>query len=165
MENLAARLFDADEVDFVLAVELPVGRGTMHLDTVMTQIDTDAVVVWPRLQAVSRTYRITPGAAGMTVVEEPDLLRALAEAMQTDALRVVTTGEDVVTSDREQWDDGNNTLAIAPGEVVAYERNVDTNRRLREAGVVVHEISSFELPRGRGGPRCMSCPVTRDPIS
>ncbi len=173
VENLAARLFDADEVDFVLAIELPVGRGTMHLDTVMTQLDTDAIVVWPRLQAVSRTYRIEPGRAvsttsraapGMQVREEPDLIRALATAIGTDELRVITTGEDEVASDREQWDDGNNTLAIAPGEVIAYERNVDTNRRLRDAGIVVHEISSFELPRGRGGPRCMSCPVERDPV-
>jgi arginine deiminase len=121
-------------------------------------------VVWPRLTSVSRAYRIQPGAHGMDVREETDLLRAVGEAMGTDALRVITTGEDEVASDREQWDDGNNTLALAPGEVIAYERNVDTNRRLREAGVVVHEIESFELPRGRGGPRCMSCPVRRDAL-
>ncbi len=174
VENLASCLFEADEVDFVLAVELPVGRGTMHLDTVMSQLDRDAIVLWPRMESVSRTYRIEPGnvgsttsaaAPGMTVREEPDLVRALASAMGTDDLRVITTGEDEVASDREQWDDGNNTLAIAPGEVIAYERNVDTNRRLRDAGIIVHEISSFELPRGRGGPRCMSCPVDRDPLT
>lgn len=170
VENLAARLFEAGEVEFVLAVELPMGRGTMHLDTVLSQLDRDAMVVWPRLPSVSRTFRIRPGggagpasgAGTMSVREEPDLLRAMADAMGVDDLRVITTGEDEVASDREQWDDGNNTLAIAPGEVVAYERNVDTNRRLREAGITVHEISSFELPRGRGGPRCMSCPVDRD---
>lgn len=170
VENLAARLFDAGAVEFVLAVELPVGRGTMHLDTVVSQVDRDALVVWPRLPAVSRTFRIEPGggagpASGtgtMTVREEPDFLRAMADALGADDLRVITTGEDEVASDREQWDDGNNTLAVAPGEVVAYERNVDTNRRLRDAGITVHEISSFELPRGRGGPRCMSCPVARD---
>ncbi|MGI9018228.1 MAG: arginine deiminase [Euzebya sp.] len=173
VENLAATLFDADEVDFVLAIELPLGRGTMHLDTVMTQLDTDAIVVWPRLTSVSRTYRIEPGGGAgpashkgtMTVREEPDLIAAVAGAVGVSDLRVITTGEDEVTSDREQWDDGNNTLAIAPGEVVAYERNVDTNRRLRDAGIIVHEISSFELPRGRGGPRCMSCPVERDPLT
>ncbi|HUG87017.1 MAG TPA: arginine deiminase [Euzebya sp.] len=164
VENLAARLFEADEVDHVLAIELPMGRGTMHLDTVMTQVDRDAVVVWPRLTAVSRAYRIQPGPVGMSVQEEPDLLRAIADGMGVDALRVITTGEDEVASDREQWDDGNNTLALGPGEVIAYERNVDTNRRLRDAGIVVHEISSFELPRGRGGPRCMSCPVNRDAL-
>jgi arginine deiminase len=169
VENLAARLFEADEVDVVLAVDLPVGRGTMHLDTVMTLLDRDAIVVWPRLPAVARAYRIEPGGrrgggGRMAVREEPDLLRAVADAMGTDRLRVVTTGEDQVASDREQWDDGNNTLAIAPGEVVAYERNVDTNRRMREAGITVHEIGAGELPRGRGGPRCMSCPVDRDPL-
>lgn len=165
VENLAANLFEAEEVDHVLAVELPMGRGTMHLDTVMTQVDTDAIVVWPKLPHVSSAHRIEPGARGaMKVREEPDLLRAFAEAIGTDNLRVITTGEDEVRADREQWDDGNNTLAIGPGEVIAYERNVDTNRRLREAGVTVHEISSFELPRGRGGPRCMSCPVNRDPL-
>ena len=165
VENLAASLFEAEEVDFVLAVELPMGRGTMHLDTVMTQVDRDAIVVWPKLPNVSRAHRIEPGGNGkMKVTEQPDLLRGLADAMATDELRVITTGEDEVRADREQWDDGNNTLAIAPGEVIAYERNVDTNRRLREAGITVHEISSFELPRGRGGPRCMSCPVDRDPL-
>jgi arginine deiminase len=164
VENLAAALFEADEVDHVLAVELPMGRGTMHLDTVMTQVDVDAVVAWPRLPEVAQAYRIEPGANGMVVREEPDLLRAVATAIGVDDLRLITTGEDEVASDREQWDDGNNTLAIAPGEVIAYERNVDTNRRLRDAGITVHEISSYELPRGRGGPRCMSCPVHRDPL-
>ena len=172
VENLASRLFEAGEIEHVLAIELPMGRGTMHLDTVMTQLDRDAIVMWPRMGEVTRAFRIEPGgsagpasgAGAMTVREEPDLLRALATAIGTDDLRVITTGEDEVASDREQWDDGNNTLAIAPGEVIAYERNVDTNRRLRDAGITVHEISSFELPRGRGGPRCMSCPVDRDPL-
>ena len=164
VENLAASLFEADEVDHVLAVELPMGRGTMHLDTVMTAVDRDAVVVWPKLPAVSTAHRIDPGGDGRMKVSQVDLLGAVADAMGTADLRVITTGEDEVRADREQWDDGNNTLALAPGEVIAYERNVDTNRRLREAGITVHEISSFELPRGRGGPRCMSCPVSRDPL-
>jgi arginine deiminase len=88
----------------------------------------------------------------------------LAAGLGTDTLRIVTTGEDEVMADREQWDDGNNTLALRPGVVVAYERNADTNRRLEEAGIEVLRISSYELPRGRGGPRCMSCPVVRDPV-
>lgn len=164
-ENLAAALFAAGTVAEVLAVELPHTRGTMHLDTVLTVVDRDAVVLWPRARDLVRVHRITPGAGGrMRVASDLPLEPALAAALGLDRLRVVTTGEDAVTADREQWDDGNNTLALAPGEVVAYERNVDTNRRLREAGMVVHEISSFELPRGRGGPRCMSCPVARDPL-
>jgi arginine deiminase len=99
----------------------------------------------------------------MRVTAEPDLPRALAEGLGVDRLRLITTGEDEVLADREQWDDGNNTLALRPGVVIAYERNVDTNRRLQEAGVEVLTIESHELPRGRGGPRCMSCPVRRDP--
>jgi len=164
-ENLAAQLFEAGVCEFVLAVDLPKSRGTMHLDTVMTVVDVDAIVLWPRAQQLLRAYRITPGRAGrMSVREEPDLVRALAAGLGVDALRVVTTGEDEVLADREQWDDGNNTLAVSPGTVVAYERNVDTNRRLADAGVTVRTISSYELPRGRGGPRCMSCPTSRDPL-
>ena len=165
VENLAAELFEHEVVDFVLGVELPKARGTMHLDTVMTAVDRDAIVLWPRAVEVMRAHRIEPGGGGrMRVREEPDLVRGIAAAMDVDVLRVVTTGEDVVAADREQWDDGNNTVALAPGEVIAYERNVDTNRRLEEAGIVVRTISSYELPRGRGGPRCMSCPVVRDPL-
>jgi len=164
-ENLAARLFDAGAVDWVLAVDLPKARGQMHLDTVLTVVDTDAVVLWPRLLDVARAHRIDPVAGGRARVrQEPDLVRALAAGLGVDTLRVVTTGADQVLADREQWDDGNNTLALRPGTVVAYERNVDTNQRLEEAGVTVHRIPASELPRGRGGPRCMSCPVLRDPV-
>jgi arginine deiminase len=164
-ENLAAALFRADVCDWVLAVALPHARETMHLDTVLTVVDRDAVVLWPRVRQLCRAYRIEPGAGGrMRVVEQADLLRALADGLEVDAVRVIDTGEDEVAADREQWDDGNNTLALRPGVVVAYERNVDTNRRLEDAGVEVRTITSFELPRGRGGPRCMSCPVVRDPL-
>ncbi|HEX6256787.1 MAG TPA: arginine deiminase [Euzebyales bacterium] len=165
VENLAAGLFDAGVTQQVLAVELPKTRGTMHLDTVLTVVDTDAIVLWPRMRTGTGVWRIEPGASGrMQVTDEPDLVAALARGLGVDALRVVTTAEDEVLADREQWDDGNNTLALRPGEVFAYERNVDTNRRLRDAGVTVHTIEGFELPRGRGGPRCMSCPVVRDPV-
>jgi arginine deiminase len=165
VENLAARLFETSAVEFVIAVDLPKERGTMHLDTVMTVVDQDAIVIWPRAERILTAHRIEPGANGrMRVRDEPDLLRTLAEGLGADDLRVITTGEDEVTADREQWDDGNNTLAVRPGAVVAYERNVDTNRRMREAGIEVLEITSHELPRGRGGPRCMSCPVVRDPL-
>ncbi len=144
VENLAARLFEAGACEWVLAIDLPKTRGTMHLDTIMTVVDVDAVVLWPRAPSVVRASRIEPGAGGR--------------------IRVVTTGEDAVLADREQWDDGNNTLAVAPGLVVGYERNADTNRRLEDAGIAVLPISSYELPRGRGGPRCMSLPTDREPV-
>ncbi|MGA9343702.1 MAG: arginine deiminase family protein, partial [Nocardioidaceae bacterium] len=91
-------------------------------------------------------------------------LVAAAKAMGIDTLRQIDTGLDPVTAEREQWDDGNNTLAIAPRLAVAYERNVETNERLREAGIDVVTIAGSELGSGRGGPRCMSCPVSRDPL-
>jgi arginine deiminase len=165
VENLAARLFAAGVAEWVLGIELPRARGTMHLDTVLTVVDADAVVLWPRMHQPRGVWRITPGSGGrMHVDDEPDLVAALAAGLGVDHLRVVTTAEDEVLADREQWDDGNNTLAVRPGLVVAYERNVDTNRRLEDAGVQVHTIEGFELPRGRGGPRCMSCPVVRDDV-
>ena len=165
VENLAARLFAAGMAEWVLGVDLPKARGTMHLDTALTVVDVDAVVLWPRMREPRGIWRISPGAGGrMRVDDEPDLVVALAAGLGVDDLRVITTAEDEVLADREQWDDGNNTLALRPGAVVAYERNVDTNRRLQEAGVQVHTIEGFELPRGRGGPRCMSCPVVRDDV-
>lgn len=165
VENLAARLFEAGVAEWVLGVQLPMARGTMHLDTVLTVVDADAVVLWPRMRVPDGVWRITPDPGGrMRVHDEPDLVAALAAGLGVDVLRVVTTAEDEVLADREQWDDGNNTLALRPGVVVAYERNVDTNRRLEEAGIEVRTIEGFELPRGRGGPRCMSCPVVRDDV-
>jgi arginine deiminase len=166
VENLAAQLFAAGACEWVLAVDLPKGRGTMHLDTVMTVVDRDAMVAWPRVEQLCTAYRIEPGGPDgrMRVTEQPDLYRAFADGLGVDRLRIVSTGEDEVMADREQWDDGNNTLAVRPGTVIAYERNSDTNRRLEEAGIEVLAISSYELPRGRGGPRCMSCPVVRDDL-
>lgn len=164
VENLAAALFAAGACEEVLAVDLPKHRGQMHLDTVLTVVDRDAVVWWPALPRVARCWRIRPGGERMIVAEEPDLRRALADGLGVDHLRVVTTADDETAADREQWDDGNNTLAVRPGVVVAYERNVDTNARLDAAGVTVLPIGSAELPRGRGGPRCMSCPLVRDPL-
>ena len=104
------------------------------------------------------------GSGGVRVDGPVPFLDAAAEAMGIERLRVIDTGLDVVTAEREQWDDGNNTLAVGPGLVVAYERNVETNARLEDAGVEVLRIAGSELGSGRGGPRCMSCPIDRAPL-
>jgi arginine deiminase len=158
-ETLAARALAAGVVRVVLAVPVEQRRATMHLDTVCTMVDTDAVVMYPPIADTLRAYVLT--AQGVTGPEP--FLAAAAGAMGIDRLRVIETGLDPVTAEREQWDDGNNTLALAPRLVVAYERNVETNSRLEDAGIEVVRIAGSELGSGRGGPRCMSCPVARDP--
>jgi arginine deiminase len=107
---------------------------------------------------------MTRRLGGVRILEERSFVSAAAAAMGIDRLRVVDTGLDSATAEREQWDDGNNTLALAPGVVVAYERNTETNARLADAGIEVLPIAAAELGTGRGGPRCMSCPVARDPL-
>jgi len=162
---LAARLFEQHVVDRILAVELPKGRSTMHLDTVVTMVDVDAVVLYPKIRQQVRSLEVTPGADGhLKVVETPDLLAGLEWATGLSNIRSIEPPLQSVQAEREQWNDANNTFALAPGEVVAYERNVATNEVLEGAGITVHRIPSYELPRGRGGPRCMTCPVRRDPV-
>jgi arginine deiminase len=157
-ETLAARALEAGVVRVVLAVPVEQRRATMHLDTVCTMVDTDAVVMFPPIAHTLQAFPVTAaGASG----PQP-FLTAAAEAMGIERLRVLETGLDPVTAEREQWDDGNNTLAIAPRLVVAYERNVETNARLEEAGIEVVRIPGSELGSGRGGPRCMSCPISRE---
>ena len=126
----------------------------MHLDTVMTMIDRDAFLDVSRASIEdARTWSITPGdAAGeLVVARQAELFDAIARALGLERLRVFTTGGDAMEADREQWDDGNNVLAVEPGVVVAYDRNVDTNTKLRRAGIEVITIEGFELSRGRGG--------------
>lgn len=165
-EALAARLFAARVVERILVVELPRARTTMHLDTVVAMVDTDAFLLYPRLRRTVDCVRLTPGADGRLRVEEGgDLGKELAWVAGLDAVREIEPALDSVPAEREQWNDANNVLTLWPGEVVAYERNVATNATLEEAGVTVHRIPSYELPRGRGGPRCMTCPVRRAAIS
>jgi arginine deiminase len=158
VEAFALRAFAAGVVETVLAVPIAQERATMHLDTICTMVDVDTVVMFPAVADTLQAWTLTAG----DVSGPAPFLEAAAKAMGLPELRVVDTGLDPVTAEREQWDDGNNTLAIAPGLVVAYERNVVTNQALEAAGVEVVRIAGSELGSGRGGPRCMSCPVLRD---
>jgi arginine deiminase len=163
-ETLARRLFAAGLATAVLVVPIAQERATMHLDTVCTMVDTDAVVMYPAVADTLSAYAVTPDGDDLVVAAPEPFIVAAAKAMGIDTLRVIDTGLDPVTAEREQWDDGNNTLAIAPRICVAYERNVVTNTRLEAAGIEVLRIAGSELGSGRGGPRCMSCPVERDPL-
>ncbi|MHC9296673.1 arginine deiminase, partial [Mycobacterium sp. LTG2003] len=163
-EALARSLFDDDLAHTVLAVPIAQERAQMHLDTVCTMVDVDAVVMYPNIVDSLSAFTIHRDSGEVRIDDEVPFVRAAAEAMGIDKLRVIDTGLDPVTAEREQWDDGNNTLALAPGVVVAYERNSETNARLADSGIEVLPIAASELGTGRGGPRCMSCPAARDPL-
>lgn len=163
-EALARSLFDDDLAHTVLAVPIAQERAQMHLDTVCTMVDTDAVVMYPNIQDSLTAFTIRRESGGVKIDRAAPFVDAAADAMGIAKLRVIDTGLDPVTAEREQWDDGNNTLAVAPGVVVAYERNTETNARLADSGIEVLPISASELGTGRGGPRCMSCPAGRDPL-
>ena len=163
-EALARSLFDDNLAHTVLAVPIAQERAQMHLDTVCTMVDTDAVVMYPNIVDSLSAFTIRQKSDGVTIERAAPFVEAAADAMGIEKLRVIDTGLDPVTAEREQWDDGNNTLALAPGVVVAYERNAETNARLEDSGIEVLPIAASELGTGRGGPRCMSCPVARDSL-
>src|SRR5215212_12034893 len=166
VETLARRALADGLVHTVLVVPIAQERATMHLDTVCTMVDADAVVMYPPVAHTLLAYPVTsPDGLDELVVGDPEpFLSVAARALGLDRVRVIGTGLDPVTAEREQWDDGNNTLCVAPRLAVAYERNIETNARLEDAGIEVIRIAGSELGSGRGGPRCMSCPIRRDPL-
>jgi arginine deiminase len=169
VEVLAKNVFSdkESEVDTVLAFDIPNSRAFMHLDTVFTQLDQNRFTVHPSILDLVRIFEITGrGRRELTVREMDDSLETVLEAhLHTGPVSLIRCGgHNYIASEREQWNDGSNTLCIAPGRVVVYDRNYVTNEILAGAGIDVLTIPSAELSRGRGGPRCMSMPLLRDPV-
>ena len=167
IEKFAENLLKGSEYKKVLVFDIPKSRAFMHLDTVFTMIDYDKFTIHPEIEGPLNVYEITLGADGhldfKSVQEE--LHKILARELHVGAVDLIRCGGgDMMAAQREQWNDGSNTLCIAPGTVVTYERNYVSNELMDKKGIKVLTMPSSELSRGRGGPRCMSCPVNRDDL-
>ncbi len=166
IEQLSGRLFKDSRVREVLVIQIPFTRAYMHLDTVFTMVDYDKFTIFPGIEESVKVFSLTPGSGNSLRITPKESLRtALKSSLGLPAVNLIPSGGgDVVTAAREQWNDSTNTLAVAPGVVITYERNAVSNRTLRENGIDVVEIEGSELVRGRGGPRCMSMPLHRDSL-
>jgi arginine deiminase len=162
LERFAHQVLTDGLAHTLLAVPIAQERATMHLDTIVTMVDVDTVVIYPTMSDTLRSVPLTWVDGDVRIGQETSFFEGAAAAMGIETLHQIDTGLDPVTAEREQWDDGNNTLAIDARLAVAYERNEQTNARLEEHGIEVITISGDQLGSGRGGPRCMSCPIDRD---